>query len=550
MAYLFYTVLISLLLFSYNSHSSEVQDSALFYKDVRIVIAPLASVYCQPNENSLCETQKLHGHNVQVIKEIDPSWAQVQIDDKTTGYMKTIELIQKNICTEIGKVFSDDLGWRADKNLMRIKDKAVLIYPTPSVKNKPLTILFCNSYVKKCSSLDDKIKEFTQIELADGLQGWICSGSLEPIEPLDREEIINRITEFIGIPYIWGGASTNGYDCSGLTQFIAQLAGYYIYHSAKLQAQDDKCTIAIPYEQLTKGDFLYFGRNGQITHTGLYIGNDTILHAATLPESSGEDKGVYKHCIMTTQLNNGALPPFISARRLLPLTYYGTIEKINQNIFAYINGVSWKDNNPIPLDDLRLLTITYWDFDKCIHYDGKIIVHEQVAQEAQDIFKELFLEKYLIEKVKLIEEYNGVDGYSCADNNSSAFCSRQFTNGTLWSLHSFGLAIDINTRLNPYVYFNFDKKGNDYVGPVQGKEFVYNRNSLTYYGLIKKNDPCYNAFIKNGWKWAGEWREELLYPYDDYQHFYKDQGLSPELTALAKANEPKPEYLLEKNDIQ
>ncbi|RTL07190.1 hypothetical protein EKK58_03375 [Candidatus Dependentiae bacterium] len=400
--YCIFRTLFALLFVSlYNIHCSDAQDSALFYKDIRLVIRQVTGVYCQPNANSRYETQKLHRHTVQVIQEIDRDWVQVQVDDKTKGYIQK-KLIQKNICQNPEKVFSDDLFWRGHKNLMRIKSSAVLVYPASFVKNQSITKLFCNSYIKKFDDLNEYTNnEFIQIELADGSCGWICYGSLEPIEPLDMDEIINRVTEFVGIPYI-----------------------------------------------------------------------------------------------------------------------------------------SCKDNNPVPLDELRFLTVTYWRLDKYVHYDGNIIVHAQVAQEEVDVFQELFIAQYPIDKIKLIESYSRIDGYSCADNNSSAFYSRQFTNGILWSLHAIGLAVDINTRLNPYVFFKYNQK-DDFVGPVQSKEFV----ELPILGLIT-DDTCYNAFIKRGWKWAGQWKEDLNYPYDDYQHFYKDEGLSPELTKLAQDNEPKPKAIL------
>lgn len=534
------SILFGLLSITFQTvYCAEIQDSALFVKDIRIVSVARGYVYYRPDETEssfFCHIP--HGHNVTVIREHDNEWVKVMIDEKPMGFMKAKDLIQKNISPIEGGVFSDDLSWRVSTDLMRIKSHYTLVYPYPDAKTEPIMILPCNSYVKRSETNEHQPALFTLIHLADGTEGWILSNALEPIEPLQMPDIINRIKNFSNIPYIYGNKHTNGYNSPELLKLVALLAGHSIATTLEKQTQDNIKTMSIPKENIEPGDFVYFGLNGKITHSGLYTGNDTIIHAAKKYTTENNSN---KHIITTTDLKNTLLPPLACARRLNDLIYYGSSEDISDKTFNYINRVSWQDDNPVPIKDLVLLTITYWGFDRCVHTDGKLIVHHEVANEVLDIFKDLFYAQYPVEKMKLIEEYKGNDGRSCADNNSSAFCSRKFIGGSLWSLHSFGLAIDINPLLNPYVFFNYKNAG-DIVGPVQAREFL--DRSLPILGLIQKNDVCYNIFIKHGWKWGGDWVEELHYPYNDYQHFYKDTGLSPELTVLAQANEPKPEAVL------
>jgi hypothetical protein len=177
-------------------------------------------------------------------------------------------------------------------------------------------------------------------------------------------------------------------------------------------------------------------------------------------------------------------------------------EKVKQRIY----GSSWKKGAPIGINDLSYLTVTYYGFDDKPHL-GELIVNKSVASEVLDIFKELYKEKYPINKMKLIDDYEAIDEKSMEDDNSSAFCYREVTDSTKISKHGYGLAIDINPLENPYV------KGN-IILPDSSKEFL-DREKVRK-GIIIKEDACYKAFTKRGWSWGGNWAS-----LKDYQHFEK-----------------------------
>ena len=103
-----------------------------------------------------------------------------------------------------------------------------------------------------------------------------------------------------------------------------------------------------------------------------------------------------------------------------------TSSSLSEENIDRIVGVSWQENTPIKLEDLSYINVTYWGFDDMEHV-GEMIVHEKLAQEVIDIFKELYEAKFPIEKIKLIDEYDADDNLSMADNNSYAFCSREVT---------------------------------------------------------------------------------------------------------------------------
>jgi len=179
---------------------------------------------------------------------------------------------------------------------------------------------------------------------------------------------------------------------------------------------------------------------------------------------------------------------------------------ITDDIFQRINGKSWKDNTKIQLEDLRYVTVTYWGFDDKTHI-GELIVHKSVEEEIIDIFKELYEVKVPIEKIKLIDDYDGDDNLSMEDNNTSAFNFRVVEGTDKISKHSYGIAIDINPVQNPYIR-------KDTVSPKKGTEYVDRSNVRI--GMIVKDDLTYKAFVSRGWIWGGEWNSVK-----DYQHFEK-----------------------------
>lgn len=186
-----------------------------------------------------------------------------------------------------------------------------------------------------------------------------------------------------------------------------------------------------------------------------------------------------------------------------------TSDNIPENILNKMigNSIPEQSLSDINLNDLSYLNITYWGFDEMPHI-GEMVVNKNIAQEVLDIFREVYDYKYPIEKINLIDEYGADDEKSMEDNNTSAFCYRTIANSNKLSNHSLGYAIDINPLYNPYV------SGNS-VSPVSSS--LYMDRNIVHKGTISKGDFLYNAFIKRGWQWGGDWKYKK-----DYQHFEKN----------------------------
>ena len=195
------------------------------------------------------------------------------------------------------------------------------------------------------------------------------------------------------------------------------------------------------------------------------------------------------------------------------LIYSFYYEPLSEEIIAKITGVSYVENENISLDDLRYVHILHYNFNDEV-VEGELICNKAIAQDLLEIFYELYLAEYKIEKVCLIDEYDGDDTASMEDNNTSCFNYRVVDGTTNLSKHAYGLAIDINPFYNPYVVFKED--GSTYISP-EGSE-PYTDRSADFPYKIDENDLCYKLFKEHGFTWGGNWNS-----CKDYQHFQKAQ---------------------------
>lgn len=183
---------------------------------------------------------------------------------------------------------------------------------------------------------------------------------------------------------------------------------------------------------------------------------------------------------------------------------------------TYITGCSYPDtdaNLAITYDDLRYVHILHYDFDGNIA-EGKLICNEYIANDLIEIFYELYLNEYQLERVTLIENYNGDDELSMADNNTSCFNYRVVAGSNKLSKHAYGLAVDINPLYNPYITY---PNGTVNIAPAGSEAYADRTASFPY--KIDEQDLCYKLFIDHGFTWGGAWNSSK-----DYQHFQKSMN--------------------------
>ncbi len=168
-------------------------------------------------------------------------------------------------------------------------------------------------------------------------------------------------------------------------------------------------------------------------------------------------------------------------------------------------GVSWREGCPIGPDQLRLLTVSFVDFESKAQ-TGELVVHAEDAEALVGVFERLYESRYPIQSMRTIDEFEGSDDASMEANNTSAFNCRSAVGSGSWSRHAYGRAIDFNPLVNPYV------KGALVLPPI-GQPFT-DRDTIHNPALIRDGDVVVKSFDDIGWFWGGRWKTVL-----DYQHF-------------------------------
>lgn len=199
------------------------------------------------------------------------------------------------------------------------------------------------------------------------------------------------------------------------------------------------------------------------------------------------------------------LPPLpaAAAAPVVPM-FAATVAPVDAAL-AVRMATSWHEGCPVPLADLRYLTVPYVDFGGVVR-TGELVVHADVADGVTRVFARLFELRYPIRSMRLVDDFGGSDDESMAADNTSAFNCRPVTGGTRWSEHAYGRALDLNPVENPYV-------ARDHVAPDAGAAFVVR---VPAPGVVLADDAVVQAFAAEGWQWGGEWLPPLP---RDYQHF-------------------------------
>jgi hypothetical protein len=188
-----------------------------------------------------------------------------------------------------------------------------------------------------------------------------------------------------------------------------------------------------------------------------------------------------------------------------------------------------RDGARVGCDRLNLIRFSYLGFDGSVHDDGEIMVMDAAAENVLRIFNKLRDIRFPIAKARLINHYDGSDDASIADDNTSAFNSRNVAGSSSLSLHAYGLAIDLNPLENPYVQHSGGiLKFSPPAGAAFANRFKGQPEKQLRLGLA---EAVIDVFADEGFAiWGGYWKSAI-----DYQHFQVSRGLAEQLARLAPA---------------
>ena len=186
-----------------------------------------------------------------------------------------------------------------------------------------------------------------------------------------------------------------------------------------------------------------------------------------------------------------------------------TIDTIGDAVFQRMAGKSYKANCTVKRSELRYLRLSHYD-GSGKEVVGELVCNKSIANDLKEIFQVLYSNKYPIERMQLIDDFDADDERSMQANNTSCFNFRPIAGSKKLSAHSRGMAIDINPLYNPCVKRH--KDGSLLVQPKTARKYVDRSKKGRY--AIHQNDLCYQLFVKHGFKWGGAWNT-----LKDYQHF-------------------------------
>jgi hypothetical protein len=192
----------------------------------------------------------------------------------------------------------------------------------------------------------------------------------------------------------------------------------------------------------------------------------------------------------------------------VPPRFFGHVAPVGPAMRQRLVGKTWHPGCPVPIRDLRLLRVRYWNFDGEVR-TGPLIVNERVAQDTVGVFRTLFRARFPINRIALATAYRPPqpkDWYSTSDVTAAFNCRPATGSVSVLSQHAYGWAIDINPLQNPYVRSD---------GTVLRRAVrPYLDRSLYRPGMIHPGDIVVRSFARIGWEWGGNW-----HTMKDYMHF-------------------------------
>ncbi|SMP25502.1 SH3 domain-containing protein [Algoriphagus winogradskyi] len=272
---------------SFTEAVSILPEATLGDKIKALVTISVANIRSNPKHSAELATQALMGTPLNVLKE-DDGWFLVQTPD---GYLSWVDRAGIHLMTEEELerwfrepkvVFTSLIGY-----VWKTEDQSEMV--SDLVAGDILTI-------------SEETKDQLKVNLPDGRQGWISASDAQDWESwiasrnTSPEALITTAKQMMGTPYLWGGTSIKGVDCSGFTKTIYYLNGQIIPRDASQQINEGELVDADKnWDKLQVGDLLFFGVKGtpekkeRVVHVGMWIGNGEFIHSRGLVRISSFD---------------------------------------------------------------------------------------------------------------------------------------------------------------------------------------------------------------------------------------------------------------------
>ena len=210
-----------------------------------------------------------------------------------------LKLLKKDSYWYLVQTPYDYLGWVTRGSMKRMtfeqlseykdSDRVVLIKVFEQILSEPIpgSSVIADAVEGCVFRTGEKKGNWIEITLPDGRNGYLpilavkeyISINNNPV--IDRQEIVRHARSLMGIPYLWGGHSTKGMDCSGFTSTVFRTYGYQLPRDANMQVNIGKEVIPdSSYSNVFPGDLIFFGSENRITHVGISLGGSYFIHSS------------------------------------------------------------------------------------------------------------------------------------------------------------------------------------------------------------------------------------------------------------------------------
>lgn len=286
-------------------------DPALAATPVGIVKVSVGNVRSNPAHSAELATQVMMGMVVKVLKQ-QGSWYYVQGPDQYLGWLEGAAM---HLTGQAGAE-----AWRNAPKVIMTEYFGV-VREQPSNASLPVSDAVPGVLFKSAGGRG----KWLAVETPDGRRGYVERALVADYakwtasRKLTAETVEQTAKRFIGVPYLWGGTSPKGMDCSGFTKTVFRLNGMELNRDANQQAQMGvEVSADSGMRQFSKGDLLFFGskatsdRPERITHVAIYLQDRQFIHT---PGGSGVRIDSFDPA--APNFNDGLLKSFVRARRVI-----------------------------------------------------------------------------------------------------------------------------------------------------------------------------------------------------------------------------------------
>jgi cell wall-associated NlpC family hydrolase len=240
-----------------------------------VVMASVENLYSAPDASKDVVTQAFVGQVVQEL-EAREGFVRVRTPDAYEGWIAARALHRYPA--------NEPRRYARGTSTLEVTSLMANVYREPDVTTaRPLLQAPLGARLELAQPAS--AERFQAVRLPDGTTGYVQIGDVRLI-PADRttpmgtgEDVVRTARRFMGVPYLWGGLSPHGVDCSGLVSRAYAVNGIVVPRDAHLQ-QDDPRAKRVSKDDLKPGDLLFFGKT-KTTHVGIWAGNGVFVHATT-----------------------------------------------------------------------------------------------------------------------------------------------------------------------------------------------------------------------------------------------------------------------------